>query len=131
MLNSLSMLMSRSLTSLIQAVDAEDVHGSFQSYTATHRLKIGIVEDGWRKVALAAIHFIEFCVSKSATNRCGIHPHDTAPLVDQALLSIEASRAIHLLVGPHWRRTSRPAVTRFTACTQIRHFVMAVTTEPP
>lgn len=57
--------MSRSLTKLIHAVDAEDVHGSFHRCTATHRLKIGIVEDGWRKVALAAIHSIQLRVRKA------------------------------------------------------------------
>jgi hypothetical protein len=30
------------------------------SQRATHRLKIGVVEDSWGKVALATIRFIEF-----------------------------------------------------------------------
>jgi hypothetical protein len=94
---------------------------------ATHRLKIGIVEDGWREVALAAIHFMEFCAGKAAIGLGGVHAHDTAPLVDQALLSIEASRAIHLLVRPHWRNVLAAAVKRFTGCTQIGNFVMAIT----
>jgi hypothetical protein len=36
-----------------------------QLAATTHRLKIGIVVDGWRKVALAAIHSIQLRARKA------------------------------------------------------------------
>jgi hypothetical protein len=51
--------MSDTLFSTIQGPDAEDVHGSFHTCTATHHLKIGIVEDGCDKVGLVTIHFVD------------------------------------------------------------------------
>jgi hypothetical protein len=40
------------------------------------------------KVALAATHYIEFCVSEAEIGLGGVDVHETGPLVDQALLSI-------------------------------------------
>jgi hypothetical protein len=48
----------------------------------------GGAENAVDNVAFAAIHSIEFCVRKAAIGRCGVHAHETGPLVDQAALSI-------------------------------------------
>jgi hypothetical protein len=74
---------------------------------ATHRLKIGIVEDGCGKVALATIHFIEFHAV------C----HD--------LLRHQAARTIRR--RPRWHSARIATLKQFTGDLGIGYFVIAIT----